>query len=111
MQPEEGGAGLVAELHNFAVTGPLGGRPGALAITPNTEPSSQSTTGATPPGPTRPGGLLVPRRLAAMPGLRLSYGWATSTPGLSSAVPGVLARSLASDVWKLCAFQGPPSAV
>ena len=24
MQPEEGGAGLVAELHSFAVTGPLG---------------------------------------------------------------------------------------
>ena len=57
------------------------------------------------------GGLLFPRRLVAMPGSRLSYGRATSPPGLSSAVPGVLARSLASDVWKLCAFQGPPSAL
>ena len=58
----------------------------------------------------RSGGLLFPRRLVAMPGSRLSYGPATSAPGLSSAVSGVLARSLASDVWKLCAFQGPPSA-
>ena len=57
------------------------------------------------------GGLLFPRRLVAMPGSRLSYGPATSAPGLSSAVSGVLARSLASDVWKLCAFQGPPSAL
>ncbi len=57
------------------------------------------------------GGLLFPRRLVAMPGGRLSYGPATSAPGLSSAVSGVLARSLASDVWKLCAFQGPPSAL
>ena len=76
----------------------------------NTEPSFRSTTGATPPVTDAAGGLLVLRRLAAMLGIRLSYGRATSAPGLSSAVPGVLARSLASDVWKLCAFQGPPSA-
>ena len=77
----------------------------------NTEPSFRSTTGATPSMTDAAGGLLVPRWLAAMPGLRLSYGWATSAAGLSSTVPGVLARTPASDVWKLCAFQGPPSAL